>query len=353
MTHAQIISRGIYLPKTRVTNRELENMLHLENGFVEKTTGIIERRWSNPEETIDYMAAEAAVDAVEPIGVRSIDAFFFCRDAMLTRRAYSLVPRVKKALKEIGVHTEGAFSVDTINYCAGYAQACNLASLMVEVGQINNALVIASTNYNDLIVKRAEFYKGSVPFYRTEDDEVSQISETKNPGFQDPSLNAFLWGCGAGAVLIGKGDRKSIIGAVTESNHRFSEDNFTMGDTTRGESFCVLDGSSIYKYAVSEIPAFVKNTTGKLGLDLQKTKFVTHQPQPRMLERLAEKIGIPRENLMVSCDYLGNCTAASLPITYHLARQKGLILPGDDVAFLSFGDSYLTASMFAFREEGK
>jgi 3-oxoacyl-[acyl-carrier-protein] synthase III len=351
MTNARITSSGIYLPEGRMSNAHLERALYLEPGFIERNTGIKERRWSKDHETIEFMASAAATEAVRNAGLKRVDALFFCRDAILTRRAYSLAPYVKKSLTDAGIDVSGTFSIDTVNYCAGYAQACNLASSMVQAGQIENALVVASTKYNDLIILE-DYFNRRLRNGGSKVNELISVS-ARNDGFQPPALNAFLWGCGAGAVLIESTPEKRIFGSITESNHRFPEDNFAMGDTETRRSFCVLDGGSIYKYAIGEIPGFAKRAAEKLGLDLQTLKIVPHQPQPRMLDRLAEKLGIPRENLMTTCDYLGNCTAASLPITYHLARQEGKIKPGDDVAFLSFGDSYLTASMFAFREAGR
>jgi 3-oxoacyl-[acyl-carrier-protein] synthase III len=355
MSGASITSSGIYLPEKIFSNASLEDCLNFEPGFIEKTTGIKERRWSERHETVEYMASAAAVSAVKETATKRIDALFFCRDAVLTKRAYSLTPHVKKSLSEIGVDVKGAFSVDTVNGCTGYAPACNMASLMINAGQIENALVIASTKYNDLIVLEDNFNR-RLNEYKRDGSEFNWLVSlsSANRGFQPPALNAFLWGCGAGAVLIEKNEENHILGSSTESNHRFPEDNFAMGDRdTTGESFCVLDWASIYKYAISEIPGFVKKSAEKIGLDLQKVKIVPHQPQPRMLDRLAEKINIPRENLMTSCDYLGNMIAASVPITYHLAKQQGKILPGQDVAFLSFGDSYLTSSLFAFKEAKK
>lgn len=351
MSGASILGSGIYLPDKKVSNAWLEDILDLEPGYIESTTGIKERRWSNSDETVEYMAAEAVASAVSDSGVKDVGAVFICRDAMLTRRAHSYMPEIKSKLESRGVNTKGVFSIDLINYCAGFAHACNLASLMVQAGQIQNAAVVASTNYENTIVKDPNFHEQMGKVFDRNNPLVSQFSvRDDNSGFQSPALNSFLWGCGAGAVVIGQTEDNRIIGYNAKSNIRYGEDNFGFGETKDGDAFCVLDGASIYKFAMTEIPPFTKETAIKLGIDLGKTKLVPHQPQPRMLEKLAERIGVPQEHMMKTCDYLGNCTASSVPITYHVAKQQGKILTGDDVSFLSFGDSYLTSSAFAFRE---
>jgi 3-oxoacyl-[acyl-carrier-protein] synthase III len=297
-------------------------------------------------------------NAASKAGVERLDAIVVCRDTILTRRAYSLTPHIKNKLSKQGVDVNGAFSIDIANYCTGFAHASNIANLMVQSGQVENVAVVASSNYRDLIIENQLYHvRGNGPFDVKMErmgaphalHQFSIPAEGRN--LQSSKFNSFLWGCGAGAVVISASDKNYSIGSRAESNHQFNEDNFGMGEIKEADkSFCILDGKSIYKYAISEIPNFIGKTTQSLGLDIKTTKFVPHQPQPRMLDRLSEKVGIPRENLLTTCDYLGNMIAASVPITYHLGKQEGKIKSGDEVAFLSFGDSYLTASMFAFRE---
>lgn len=43
-------------------------------------------------------------------------------------------------------------------------------------------------------------------------------------------------------------------------------------------------------------------------------------------------------------------SAASIPVTYHLAKDAGRIKPGDNVLMCSFGDSYLSTGALLFRE---
>ncbi len=358
MIPTAILGSGIYLPSQKVSNEELEKLLGLKPGYIEETTGIKERRWAAQARNTDYetegfMALSASHWALKEAGLKKVDAFFVCRDIIANQRAHSYMPEIKSILERDGIDTSGAVSVDIANNCASFAPACNLANLMIQAGQIENAVVVASSKFDDIIVKRPEFY-GDPRNFNPNSLMVRNFSvDPSNPGFQSPALNSFLWGSGAGAVVIGKAPQRNILGYSAKSNTKYLEDNFAFGQTSLGETFCVLDGASIYKYAMTEIPAFLRETERKLGLDLKKMKLVPHQPSPRMLDRLAERASLSKENVMQTCEYLGNMASASIPITYHLSRQEGKIAPGDDVAFLSFGDSYLTSSLFAFKEAGK
>lgn len=50
---------GHYVPDRRVANDELEQRLGLDTGWIERRTGIRERRWAAPDETLTNMAMKA------------------------------------------------------------------------------------------------------------------------------------------------------------------------------------------------------------------------------------------------------------------------------------------------------
>ena len=58
MSNIQIVANGIYFPKKQIENSQLEKGLNLENGYIEKRTGI-KNRYYAINETIQDMALEA------------------------------------------------------------------------------------------------------------------------------------------------------------------------------------------------------------------------------------------------------------------------------------------------------
>ena len=61
MKNIKITRTGSYLPKEKVTDKELEEKLNLEKGYIKKRTGI-ETRYYVKDETIEEMAKEAVLD---------------------------------------------------------------------------------------------------------------------------------------------------------------------------------------------------------------------------------------------------------------------------------------------------
>ena len=349
MENTSIIGSGIYLPERKVGNKELEEKLGLEEGFIESRTGIRERRYSNEEETVGFMASRASLNAVRDAEINKVDRLVIARDLMATRRAYSIGLQIMQHLEKNGIDVSDCTSLDICNYCPGFIHGLNIANLMVNSGQTQNALVVASTNYIDMVNIDGKFNSQFPETFDPNSSVVSQYS-LREGRFQAPRLNAFLWGCGAGAVVVGESDKNRIRGFRTRSSRRLKLDSYGIGEAKNGKSFASLDGIAIYRYAQREVPVFVNEFLEELDLTKEDISvLIPHQPNPRILEDLSKRLQFPRERILVSCDYLGNVIAASIPITYHLERGNK-IKSGDTIMMCSFGDSYLTSSSIVFEE---
>jgi len=352
--HAAILGSGIHLPGTVVRNDVLESMLGLEEGFIEKTTGIRERRWPEDRETVEYMAAEAAASAVVNAEIESIEAVVVARDLIATRRAHSIGLPVLEKIGTYGINTQGAFSIDLTNYCSGFVHGVNIARALVESHQAKNVVVVASTKYDDVVSDKLARSEGDAEKLDPNSDEIFRYSLGQRGIFQPSKLNAFLWGSGAGAVVVGASDKKRIHDFDARGSSNYRREVFGFGDAFHDrKSFASLDGRAIYKYALTEVVDFVNNFAEESGYDLGEIDhFIFHQPQPRMLRRLQEKLGLPDEKVHVTCDTLGNMIGASVPVTYQLAKDAGMIKQNNRVMFCSFGDSYLQSAGLVF-EEGR
>jgi len=351
MTNTGIKGSGIYLPERRVGNAELEEMLSLEYNFIESRTGIKERRWSDEQETVEYMASQAALNAAKDANLTKVDQLIIARDLIATRRAYSIGLPIIQKLEKAGIDVSDCTSIDLCNYCPGFVHGMNIAQLMVRGEQAKNVIVVGSTDYTIMINTDKEFNRQFEESFNSAKSLVSQYSLGSNGHFQPPALNAFLWGCGAGAVVVGEAEEDRFKGFKTRGSKKLKFDSYGIGEAIHSKSFGSLDGKAIYKFAQTEVPRFIDEFLTSVDLTQQDVDIlIPHQPNPRILNDLSERIKIPKERMLVSCDYLGNMIVASVPITYHLGKKDGRIKPNDLVMFCSFGDSYLTASGIVFKE---
>ncbi len=394
-----------FLDRNTVANSKLEKELDMAEGSIELKTGIRQRAWSSlPENnyklyTIEEMAANAAVEAVKSskdslysgTRISRVSRIIISRDIILTRRARSVGKAIIEKLYENKISVDKCYSIDLTNYCPGFVHALHIAELMVRNDEADHVLVVSSTDYTDIINTNHAFNKQFEKKFDLNAKSVLQYSLSEHECFQPPKDNAFLWGCGAGAVVVSRvgpcdyaftGSEDKIIGygawgagrekhvpSNTEKgvfdqylDRTFMKHSFGIGESDDGKAFASLDGLKIYKYAMTEVPKFIEHMLSKYKIDPKTVKLVPHQPNPRILNDLSQRIPIPKENTIMSCHRLGNMIGASIPVTYHFAKEstkrqysrppygiEGTIKKGDVVFFCSFGDSYLTTSGLLFK----
>lgn len=348
--HAAILGSGVSLPKRIMTNDEMERALGLEPGFILEHTGIQERRWTDDDNTLASMAAEAALDAVKEAAVSRITRILIARDTILTRRAFPIELPVIEKLMAAGIQTRGAASAgDFDNFCPGICHAINYAWLMVACGQAENVLIVAPTDYSDMVDLDPAFNRNNDVFGPSKMIRQFSIPSTKH--LQPPKMNAFLWGCGAGALVIGKSDQDGILAYGIEGTQRFHHAAYGIGETTNNKGFTALDGRAISMFALAEVPGILDRFLNEHNLTAADIDImVPHQPNPRLLARVAQRLNWPEDKMVVICDKLGNLIGASIPVAYHLAKKEGRIRKGHTVLFCAFGDKLLTAAVVLLRE---
>ena len=72
MICSEIIGFGRYAPQRRVLNAEIEERLKLERGWIERRTGILERRYAADGEALTDMAAAAGEEALATVRHRPL-----------------------------------------------------------------------------------------------------------------------------------------------------------------------------------------------------------------------------------------------------------------------------------------
>ncbi len=65
-----------------------------------------------------------------------------------------------------------------------------------------------------------------------------------------------------------------------------------------------------------------------------------HQANRRIIDASADKLGIPREKVVVTVDRHGNTSAASIPLALAIAVEDGRSKPGDLVMIEAMGGGF-------------
>ena len=99
-----------------------------------------------------------------------------------------------------------------------------------------------------------------------------------------------------------------------------------------------MDGRNVFMWAVRVVEDTIRLMLEKTGLRLEDVSlFLMHQANARILDHAVEKLGVPREKVMMQVDRYGNTSAGSIPLVLDEAHRTGRIKAGDNVLMCGFG----------------
>jgi len=83
----------------------------------------------------------------------------------------------------------------------------------------------------------------------------------------------------------------------------------------------------------------------KSGIRAEEIKLlVPHQANVRIINAVAERLGIKEEKIFINLDKYGNTSAASIPIALDEAVREGRLEKGDPVLLVAFGGGFTWGS---------
>jgi 3-oxoacyl-[acyl-carrier-protein] synthase-3 len=309
----QIAATGAYVPERIVTNDELQTLYGCDSGWIEQRTGILRRRYVADDQATSDLCIEAARRAMRAgsIDPRQID-LVVCGTFTPDFQCPSTANLVQEAL---GID---APAMDVSAACSGFVYALATAAQFVATGNSRMALVIGGDTNSRIV----------------------------NPNDQKV---APLFGDGAGAVILTKGDAHQGLvcyqlgsdgggGPMLDRKAGGSKYPLTAAAVEAGEHFLHMDGRSVFKWAVRAVTDTIELVLKKSGLGVHDVSlYVLHQANIRIIQKVAEQLGMPEEKLFTNLQEYGNTSGGSIPIALDEAYQQGLIHRGDTVVLSGFG----------------
>ena len=301
---AAILSVATELPEGRLTNAELAERYGIDEHWILTRTGIRERRRAAPEERLSDYAARAGAAALEAASI-SPDELDLVLVGTLTQDELTpnAAPLVAHAL---GAERAGAIDVGAA--CTAFLSGLELGTAQIESGRARAVLLIGA-------------------------DFVTRITD-----YED-KRSALLFADGAGAVVLGPGgDGRGSIGPIVlgaDGSHR----NTIVAD--HAERKLKMDGPEVFRHAVNRMGDVTLDAVNRAGLTLADIDlFVYHQANARITKALGDRLGLAPERVVDCIEYLGNSSAATLPLGLAAAEQDGRLRPGTRVALGAFGAGF-------------
>jgi 3-oxoacyl-[acyl-carrier-protein] synthase III len=311
---AAITAVSSYVPDRILTNAELARTLDTSDEWIVTRTGIRERRVGKPGETTATMGAEAVRRLMtrRGLGPDDIDALI-----VATITPDMLFPATACLIQDqLGLTRAWGFDLEAA--CSGFLYGMTVGAQLVASGAQERVVVVGADLMSSIID----------PLDRT---------------------TAVLFGDGAGAVLLERGEGNR---GILDFYHRV--DGSGRNDLMMPAGGCLLppsaatiaarqhflkqNGKVVFKFAVTQMVESVQRLLQRHGLTpADIAAVVPHQANQRILDAVADRLGVPHERVATVLACYGNTTGATLPLALDAAVGSGQIKPGDLVVFTAVG----------------
>ncbi len=336
-----ITGSGIGIPNNVVPNEILGRLMDTTDEWIRTRSGIEQRYYADPGQgsaELGIIAAQNALAAAER-EPRDIDAVIF---ATMTPNYFfpgnGPVVQAKMGFGEIP-------TFDIRQQCSGFLYALDLADSLIQ-----------SRKYRRLLLIGAEAHTPFMPWQNGwemtiggEAREVTPEEYAANTKIRDRTV---LFGDGAGAVVVeaSENGQRGLLSAKLYTDGSNLEALYVPGvgfrrrpyvdreQVAAGEPIPVMEGRVVFKEAVSRMPEAVRKVCKEAGVEVQDIDvLLIHQANLRIVEGVAQQLGLAREKVPHNIERYANTTAGTLPILYHECVADGRIRPGMLICFTALG----------------
>lgn len=316
---ARVTAIGTYVPEHRLTNHELAKMVDTSDEWITQRTGIKERRIAAENEFTSDLAVAAIRNLIERYQKSMDDVDMII--VATTTSDYIFPSVASQVQKKIGMKQTGAIDVNAA--CGGFGYALHLANGLITSGLHQKILVIGSETMS------------------------------RSMDYEDRST-CILFGDGAGAFLVERDEHNPSFLSyhlTTEGEggiHLYRSGTATMMDGVelKPTGHLVQNGREVYRWAVTTVPQGMQKLLDKSSYTLSQVDwFVPHSANKRMIESICEKSGFPLEKTLISLEYCGNTSSASIPLSLDMAVQDGRVKKGDKILIYGFGGGLTQAGL--------
>lgn len=310
-----VTGSGSALPQTAIDNDQLSQILDTSDQWIKTRTGIIQRRIASKQESLGQLAAQAANQALDMAGISASELDLV---VLATSTPDDLFGSASQVQHLIGASKAVAF--DLTAACSGFVFGLVTAAQFIHTGVYQNVLLIGA-------------------------DILSRWVDWSDRG------TCILFGDGAGAVVLqadqnsdrllgfelcSDGTQNSCLnlGYQGESTPLVDDISVSLG----GYQPITMNGREVYRFAVAKVPEVVSKALYRANLSAENVDWlILHQANQRILDAVAERLGIPKEKVVSNLANYGNTSAASIPIALDEAVRQGKIQVGDIIAASGFG----------------
>lgn len=305
-----------YVPEYKLTNSELEKMVDTTDEWIMTRTGIKERRILKGE---GLATSDMVVEAVKGLLAKTGDQ---PTDIEMLIVATTTPDMPFPATANIACDKLGCghiLSYDISAACSGFLYALTTGAKFIESGMYKKVVIVGA-------------------------DKMSSIINYTD------RTTCVIFGDGAGAVMLepnneGVGIVDSVLKTDGSGRHYLHQKaggslKPATHETVDGFEHTVYqEGKTVFKFAVKNMADVAEEIMKRNHLTSDDVAWlVPHQANLRIIDATAERMGLPKEKVMINIEKYGNTTAGTLPIC--LWEWEPQLKKGDNIVLAAFGGGF-------------
>jgi 3-oxoacyl-[acyl-carrier-protein] synthase-3 len=309
-----------YVPDEVLSNEDLAKIVDTSDEWITSRTGIKERRILRNGASSD-LATEAVLALLSKTNTNpeEIDLVVL---ATVTPD-YPFPSTANVLCDKTGM--TNAWGFDLIAACSGFIYALSTGAQFIETGRYKKVIVVGV-------------------------DKMSSILD-----YEDRTT-CVIFGDGAGAVLLepneeGLGVLDFILRSDGSGRQYLIQPAGGSANPPSIETienrmhFVKQEGKQVFKFAVTNMAEVSAEIMEKNNLKSEDVDWlVPHQANLRIIDATADRMGLPKEKVMINIQKYGNTTAGTLPLC--LWDYEGQLKKGDTLILSAFGGGFTWGAVY-------
>jgi len=311
---SRIVATGRATPRTLITNHDLERRMDTSDEWIRTRTGIGQRYVISSGESLVEIAAKASQIALDRAGLKPADLEAIVVGTVSSD--YGFPSFACQLQHRLGIESIPAFDVAAA--CSGFVYALSVGDTYLRAGDWLRVLVLGV-------------------------DALSTMVDWTD------RATAVLFGDGAGAaVLVHENSKRGVLGSMLRSSgglwdllyvkNRGVQTTMDAEARRAGEDAINMKGPELFKIAVKSMEDVTRKVAERAGVPLGDISLIVpHQANLRIINAVAQRLGLGPDKVFTNVDRYGNTSAASVPIALDEAIEAGRVREGDLVMLNACG----------------
>jgi 3-oxoacyl-[acyl-carrier-protein] synthase-3 len=320
--NAVITAVGAYVPEYILTNQELSTMVDTSDEWIMTRVGIRERHILKGEGLgASDMGAKAVQQLLEKTGTKPEEVdLIICATATPDHQ----FPATANIISDkVGIRNAQGFDINAA--CSGFINALDVASKFVQTGAKKKVIVVgadkmsAITDYTDRTTCVLFGDASAAVLLEPTEEEFGLLdSLLLSDGFGRPYLNM------------------KAGGSVKPASH---------ATVDAREHFIYQEGQAVFKHAVSKMADTAAEIMERNHLKSEDVAWlVPHQANLRIIDATGNRMGLPKEKVMINIERYGNTTNATIPLC--LFEWEKQLKKGDNLILAAFGAGFTWGALY-------